>query len=42
MLLAFIPCLGGLALFVILLIKGDSGPNQYGNNPKAVAPQVVA
>ena len=33
MLLAFIPFLGGVALFVIMLLKGDSGANQYGDNP---------
>lgn len=34
-LLALIPCIGGLILFVWLVTAGDSGDNDYGPDPKA-------
>jgi uncharacterized membrane protein YhaH (DUF805 family) len=33
-LIAFIPYLGGLILFVMMLIDGTKGPNNYGPDPK--------
>lgn len=33
-LVAFIPFIGGIWLLVLLATEGDSGPNQYGPDPK--------
>ena len=35
LLLAFIPCVGGIILLVFMATEGDAGDNQYGPNPKA-------
>ncbi len=34
-LLNFIPLIGGLIVFVFMLLEGTRGPNQYGPDPKA-------
>ena len=34
-LLAFIPYIGGLIIFIFTVIEGDKGDNQYGPDPKA-------
>lgn len=34
-LLGFIPFIGGLIVFVFMLLEGTDGPNQYGPDPKA-------
>jgi uncharacterized membrane protein YhaH (DUF805 family) len=33
-LLGFIPYLGGIIVFVFMVLPGTVGPNQYGNDPK--------
>lgn len=35
LLLAFIPCIGGIILLVFALTEGDAHPNNYGPDPKA-------
>lgn len=32
---SFIPIVGGIWLLVLLCTEGDSGPNEYGEDPKA-------
>ena len=34
-LLAFIPYIGGLIIFIFTVIEGDKGDNKYGPDPKA-------
>ena len=34
-LLGLIPLIGGLIVFVFMLLEGTRGPNQYGPDPKA-------
>jgi uncharacterized membrane protein YhaH (DUF805 family) len=34
LLLAFVPCVGGIILLVFMAQEGTQGPNQYGENPK--------
>ncbi|MFN0277822.1 MAG: DUF805 domain-containing protein [Pyrinomonadaceae bacterium] len=34
-LLALIPCIGGIILFVFAVTPGDTGTNEYGEDPKA-------
>jgi uncharacterized membrane protein YhaH (DUF805 family) len=34
LLLAFIPCVGGIILIVFFATDGNPGDNQYGANPK--------
>ena len=36
MLLGFIPLIGGIVLLVFMFSEGTQGPNNYGNDPKAV------
>lgn len=33
-LITFVPYVGGLILFIFTLFEGDTGPNQYGADPK--------
>lgn len=33
MLIAFVPCIGGIALLVLLALPGDAAQNQYGPSP---------
>jgi uncharacterized membrane protein YhaH (DUF805 family) len=41
--LLFLFPFGGLVLFVFMLLKGDTGPNRYGDNPRvATLTQVIA
>jgi uncharacterized membrane protein YhaH (DUF805 family) len=43
LLLAVIPYLGGIALLVILLLKGDPETNEYGSDPRiAVLPHATS
>lgn len=39
-LVAFIPLIGGIWLLVLLATEGDSGPNQYGADPKSPATEL--
>lgn len=44
-LLGFIPYLGGVIVFVFMLLEGTKGPNRYGPDPKghsAVDPSIFA
>ena len=44
-LLGFIPYIGGVIMFVFMLLEGTRGPNQYGPDPKgqsAVDPSIFA
>jgi uncharacterized membrane protein YhaH (DUF805 family) len=34
--IAFVPFIGGIWLIVLLAGQGNSGPNEYGDDPKAV------
>lgn len=36
LLLGFIPLIGGIVLLVFMFSEGTRGPNDYGNDPKAV------
>lgn len=40
--IAFVPCIGGLWLLVLLLLGGTPGANQYGEDPRTAAPVPVA
>jgi uncharacterized membrane protein YhaH (DUF805 family) len=40
-LLCLVPFVGGIAVIVLLALPGESGPNRFGPDPKAV-PQLVA
>lgn len=35
-LIAFVPMVGGIALFVFMCLAGTPGDNQYGSDPKAI------
>lgn len=35
-LLSLIPYLGGLIIFIFMLLPGTNGPNQYGEDPKLI------
>ena len=35
LLLAFVPLVGALVLLVFMVLDGESGPNEYGPDPKA-------
>jgi uncharacterized membrane protein YhaH (DUF805 family) len=37
MLIAFIPIIGAIWLFVLMVTEGNAGENQYGPNPKEIA-----
>ncbi|TWT07154.1 DUF805 domain-containing protein [Planococcus sp. CPCC 101016] len=41
-LLALIPLLGWIALFVLTLLDSESGSNKYGSNPKETAHEFAA
>lgn len=44
-LIGFIPYLGGVIMFVFMLLEGTRGPNRYGNDPKGnsgVDPSIFA
>lgn len=34
MLIGFIPAVGGIILFIFYVMEGNSGPNEYGDDPK--------
>ncbi len=34
--IAFVPFIGGIWLLVLTILEGNSGPNEYGADPKAV------
>ncbi|MFB7373585.1 DUF805 domain-containing protein [Streptomyces sp. NPDC056222] len=36
-LIAFVPLVGGIILFVFTVLEGEGQPNAYGDNPKAIA-----
>jgi uncharacterized membrane protein YhaH (DUF805 family) len=36
MLCCFIPYIGGLIFFVLLVLPGTAGPNRFGDDPKAI------
>lgn len=38
LLLSFIPLVGGLIVFIFMLLEGTRGPNRYGPDPKAEEP----
>ncbi|GGD73608.1 DUF805 domain-containing protein [Croceicoccus mobilis] len=40
-LLVFVPYLGGLIVFVFMLLEGTRGPNRYGPDPKEGLPRGV-
>lgn len=35
LLIAFVPCIGGIVLLVFAIQEGTNGENEYGENPKA-------
>lgn len=41
-LVAFIPFIGALVLLYFMVIEGNSGPNQYGPDPKGMAAPAAA
>ena len=41
-LISFIPVIGGIWYFVLMVLDGDPGENQYGENPKQVTSEALA